>query len=134
MQQLGPVYLRPLADGQAVIGLRVSESHLNMQGITHGGMLATVADSALGINVALARRRRAAQVTLSLATDFLASGRVGNWLEAWVTVHHLDDKLAHASCEVRTDDRVLVRATSVFSLRERAFGAPPGSGPAASCA
>src|SRR6478735_1058364 len=107
MQQLGAYYMRRLPDGQAAIGLRIAPNHLNMQGITHGGMLATIADSALGINVALARGRRAAQVTLSLTTDFLSSGNVGDWLEAWVTVHHLDEKLAHTSCELRVGERVV---------------------------
>lgn len=131
MQQLGPVYMRRLDNGQAAIGLRVTPGHLNMQGITHGGMLATIADSALGINVALARGRRAAQVTLSLTTDFLSSANVGEWLEAWVTVHHLDEKLAHASCELRVDVRAVVRASAVFSLRSRSFGSAPASASAA---
>jgi acyl-coenzyme A thioesterase PaaI-like protein len=127
MQLLGPVYMRKREDGRnAVIGLHIAPGHLNMQGIPHGGMLATVADSALGINVALARGIRAAQVTLSLTNDFLSSAALGDWLEARVQVHHLDEKLAHASCELWAGERVVMRASAVFSLRQRAFGVAPG--------
>lgn len=127
-RQLGPLYLRRLEDGHAVLGLRVAPGHLNMQGIAHGGMLTTVADTALGINVALKRGRRAAQVTLTLTTDFLSSAVTGEWLEAWVQVHQLDERLAHAACALRVEDRLVARATTVFSLRDRAFGSAPAAG------
>ena len=57
---MGPVYTRKTEAGTAIIALRVAEHHLNIQGVTHGGMLTTLADSALGINLALARGRRGA--------------------------------------------------------------------------
>ena len=43
-QQLGPVYARRVDAGGVVIALRVADRHLNIQGITHGGMLVTLAD------------------------------------------------------------------------------------------
>ena len=85
-QQLGPVYSRAVDGGGVIIALRVSERHLNIQGITHGGMLVTLADGALGINIAMARERRSAQVTVSLSADFLSGGRLGDWLEAHTTI------------------------------------------------
>lgn len=50
---MGPVYTRAGASGTAILALRVAKNHLNIQGVTHGGMLTTMADAALGINLAL---------------------------------------------------------------------------------
>ena len=36
---LGPVFRRPLDGGGVVVALRLAESHLNVQGFAHGGML-----------------------------------------------------------------------------------------------
>lgn len=130
--QLGPTYMRRTAEGGAVLALPVTPAHLNFQGITHGGMLTTLADGALGINVALARGRRAAQVTVSLTADFLSSAREGEWLEAHVTVDKLGRTLAYASCELRVEQRKVLRCTAVFALREGPLpDGKPGTGPAA---
>lgn len=52
---MDPVYTRAGASGTAILALRVARNHLNIQGVTHGGMLTTMADAALGINLAQAR-------------------------------------------------------------------------------
>ena len=50
-QTLGDLYVREQPDGLMVIGLRVAPEHCNRLGIPHGGMLATLADTALGMNL-----------------------------------------------------------------------------------
>lgn len=127
-RQLGTVYSRPADAGGVVVALRVTERHLNIQGITHGGMLATLADGALGINVALARGRRGAQVTVSLSVDFLSGARVGDWLEAHTVITRLGKRLAYASCDLRVGERQVLRSSAVFSLVDRpAPGGDPGN-------
>src|SRR5512142_1673441 len=69
LHTFGPLYFRKV-DGQPVLGLRVEEKHLNVRGIAHGGMLVTVADSALGIVLSMAREPPQPMVTVSLTTDF----------------------------------------------------------------
>lgn len=125
-RQLGPVYMRREGDG-GVIALRVSEQHLNRQLITHGGMLMTFADSALGINMALARgTRRAGQVTVSLSADFLAPARVGDWLEAHVTVTRVGQRMGYASCDLRAGTRHVLRSSGVFAFHDRPLPPQPG--------
>jgi uncharacterized protein (TIGR00369 family) len=128
---LGPVYSRPQADGGAVIALRVTDAHLNIQGVTHGGMLSTLADGALGINIALARGRRGGQVTVSLTADFLSGGRVGDWLEAFVTVTRMGRRLAYASCDLKVGARHVLRSSAVFAFVERTLPAAAGDLPLA---
>jgi len=126
-QQLGPVYSRRVDDGHGVvIALRVSERHLNIQGITHGGMLATLADGALGINIAMARERRSAQVTVSLTADFLSGGRLGDWLEAHTTITRMGQRMAYASCDLRVGTRHVLRSSGVFAFVDRPW--PPAAG------
>lgn len=126
---LGPIHMRPYAGRPgAVIALRVAESHLNVQGFTHGGMLATLADGALGINIALARGRGGGQVTVSLSVDYLASARVGDWLEAHVTVTRMGRRLAYASCDLRVGERQVLRSSAVFAFVDRPLPVPAAGG------
>jgi Uncharacterized protein, possibly involved in aromatic compounds catabolism len=83
---VGPLYI-PDVPGRAgdrdaaVIGFRVDERHCNLNGTLHGGMLMTLADILL---IYAARRDLGHQdfmPTISLAGDFLAPVRVGDWVE-----------------------------------------------------
>lgn len=125
---LGPVYGKPVpgAGGLLVVGLRVQHKHTNILGVTHGGMLATVADCALGMNVFLTRRPQHSMVTVSLTTDYLSSARPGEWLEAHVTVRRQGARLAFAECLLQVDERVILRASGVFSVTGREPVAPRG--------
>jgi uncharacterized protein (TIGR00369 family) len=124
---LGPAYLRRTADGGAIVALRVDPRHLNVQGMAHGGMLATLADGALGINLGLARGRRGAQVTVSLTADYLSGVRSGEWLEAHVVVTRMGKRLAYASCDLKVGARHVLRSSAVFALHDRPIAAPEGS-------
>ena len=123
---LGPMHGRRQADGGLVVGLRIAEGHLNIQGFAHGGMLTTLADGALGLNIAIARGQRGGQVTVSLTADFLSSARRGDWLEAHVTITRLGRRMAYASCDLRVGSRHVLRASAVFAFVDREL--PPGVG------
>jgi uncharacterized protein (TIGR00369 family) len=125
-RQLGPIFGRRLDAGGVIVALRVAESHLNIQHVAHGGMLATLADGALGINIALARGRRGGQVTVSLTADFLSGARLGDWLEAHVVVTRMGQRLAYASCDLKVGARHVLRSSAVFAVVDRP---PPPPGP-----
>ncbi|MBX3619674.1 MAG: PaaI family thioesterase [Rhizobacter sp.] len=114
----GPLYQRDAADGGVVIGLRLAQKHTNMRGIAHGGMLVTLADSALGRNMHLTRKPSAPMVSVNLSTDFLGAARVGDWLEAHVQVRKHGARLSFAECELRVGDKVVVRCSGVFAVVE----------------
>jgi len=119
MTLVGPLYIRPREADTALIGLRVASQHLNIQGVTHGGMLTTLADSALGINISLARGRRGGQVTVSMTADFLSGAREGDWLEAHVVVTRIGQRLAYANCDLKVAARHVLRTSAVFAFVER---------------
>lgn len=127
LRGLGQLYFRRTAEGHPVIALRVQPGHLNVQGLTHGGMLATVADGALSIGVAMARGKRGAFVTVSLTADFLSSGRAGDWLEAYVTITRMGQRMAYANCDLKVGSRQLLRSSGVFAFHDRALPKAPGA-------
>src|SRR5918997_3790929 len=89
LDHVGPLLRRP--DG--VIGLPIEPRHLNAAGTAHGGLLASIADHALGraVNGAL---EDAGAVTVSLTTDYLGPAKEGDWLEARTNVERLGGSLA----------------------------------------
>ena len=119
MTLVGPLYMRRREGEPAVIAVRVSSQHLNIQGVVHGGMLTTLADSALGINISLARGRRGGQVTVSMTADFLSGAREGDWLEAHVLVTRVGQRLAYASCDLKVGERHVLRSSAVFAFVDR---------------
>src|SRR5687768_8958257 len=86
LSHAGPLFQRPGPAGGVIIALRVGPHHANMRGIAHGGMLVTLADSALGRNIHLTRQPPAPLVSVNLSTDFLGAAKVGDWLEAHVEI------------------------------------------------
>ncbi|MBR9972311.1 PaaI family thioesterase [Magnetospirillum sulfuroxidans] len=78
-QQLLGYELSEWAEGQAVLELMVEHKHTNRAGVLHGGVLATLIDTACGFSATYCpfpgRVRRV--VTLSLTTNFTGQVRHG---------------------------------------------------------
>src|SRR5258708_35502401 len=75
-----PLFSRK-ADGVVAIGFHAAAAHTNSRGFVHGGMLGALADAAMGLSCAEALAGRPSLVTVSLAPGFLATVRLGHWVE-----------------------------------------------------
>ena len=115
LAQLGPLYLKKAGE-QYIIGLRIEERHTNIRGIAHGGMLLTLADSALGIVLSTSRTPPQPMVTVNLSTDFVESAIPGDWVEAHVDIQRVGKRLAFANCYLMVGERRILRASGVFAL------------------
>lgn len=115
MANLGDLYCNR-ENGAIVIAMRISENHVNMRGIAHGGMLSSLADSALGIGLMLHCEARHSFVTVSLSTDFVAAARPGEWVEAHVDIQKLGGRVAFANCFLQVGTRRILRASGVFAV------------------
>ena len=115
LAQNGPLYCKKV-DGKLVLGLRIDEPHTNMRGIVHGGMLVTLADSALGTVLYNSRKPPQPMVTVSLTTDFIESAWPGDWVEAHVDVLRIGSRLAYANCYLQVGERRILRASAVFAV------------------
>jgi uncharacterized protein (TIGR00369 family) len=117
-EMVGPFYERRRGT-EVSLGLRIEERHTNSRGICHGGLLATLADLALGYS-ALAiggpGGNKQSFVTVSLALDFAGSARPGDWLESEVEVQKTGSRLAFANCYLLANGVRIVRASAVFAL------------------
>ena len=124
LSTLGPLYAK--GEGSSVvIGLRIEEKHLNTRGVAHGGMLVTLADSAMGIVLAAARTPPDPMVTVNLSADFADVARAGDWAEARVDVQKMGKRLAFASCQLWVGEKRILRASGIFA---RAAGVDGGNG------
>jgi uncharacterized protein (TIGR00369 family) len=114
LSSLGPLYVKGEGRG-VVIALRIEEKHLNTRGVAHGGMLVTLADSALGIVIAMARTPPQPMVTVNLTTDFADVARAGDWVEARVDVQKIGKRLAFANCHLWVGEKRILRASGIFA-------------------
>ena len=116
---VGPLYER--RDGENVsIGLVIEKKHTNSRGICHGGVLATLADLALGYAM-LAKsgdggdKRQGSFLTAHLAVDYAGAAKVGDWIESQVEIQRVGARLAFANCYLVANDKPIVRASAIFA-------------------
>lgn len=125
MALCGPTYLKNPGDGSTpVLALRVEEKHLNMRGIVHGGLLVTLADSALATGLHYARKVPLSLVTVSLTTDFVEAAHLGDWIEAHVDVQRVGARMAFANCYLHVGEKRILRASGVFAVVKSLAPAP----------
>ena len=118
---VGPLYTK--GEGIArTIGLLAADKHCNSRGLVHGGLLATLADLALGYTIAYLSDPPRSAVTASLTIDFAGSAKVGDWLEVRTDVQKSGGRLTFANCYVHVGDLRIARASAVFSSGERRAG------------
>lgn len=127
MAGLGPLYCRR-SEGQIVIALRIDARHTNMRGIAHGGMLATLADGALGIGLTLASDDKVSFVTVNLSTDFVAAAHPGDWVEAHIDIQRVGRRMAFANCYLQVGEERILRASGVFAVMAPLTAAQLASG------
>jgi uncharacterized protein (TIGR00369 family) len=115
---VGPRYERRRGD-EVSIGLRIEEKHTNSRGICHGGLLATVADLALGYAMLAKTGGKGGFVTAHLAVDYAGAARSGDWIESAVEVQRMGRRLAFANCYLVCGESRIVRASAIFALAEK---------------
>src|ERR1700761_4064373 len=74
-----PLYSKR-TDKAVIMGLRLATPHTNGRGLIHGGLIASLADNAMGYSCAQATGWVSSFVTISLSVDFTGSAGIGQWL------------------------------------------------------
>jgi uncharacterized protein (TIGR00369 family) len=111
---VGPLFERRSGEDIS-IGLHIEEKHTNSRGICHGGVLATLADLALGYSMQAKGGESALYVTAQLSIDYAGSAKVGDWIESTVEVQRVGARLAFANGYLVADGRRIVRASAIFA-------------------
>lgn len=122
---IGPIYSKGIGK-ELVLGLQVADKHCNGRGSIHGGILATLADVALGYVIAFSTQPPTALVTANLTVDFAGTAKLGDWIETAVDIQKQGARLAFANCFITVAGERIVRASGVFLVA----GAPSERGSA----
>jgi uncharacterized protein (TIGR00369 family) len=114
---VGPFYAR--RQGRELsLGLRIEQRHLNSRGTCHGGLLATLADIALGYACVAAAEESGGKnfVTIDLSVEYMASTRAGDWLYSEVKVLNVDTRTAAAAGHLMVDGQPVARVSANFRM------------------
>lgn len=116
---IGPVYQKDDEGGWMRLALRATDKHCNMRGDIHGGVVSTLADIALGYNIAFSREPSISAVTATLTVDYVGRISRGDWLEVQTDIQKLGKRLAFANCFFFVGENRVARANAVFSVLTR---------------
>jgi len=103
--------IRTLEEGHSVLVLSLNHSHMNYRGITHGGVLMSLCDSAMGMAVRSLGRR---SVTLEMNISFLDMTREGEELVAEGQIIKQGRTILVCEAVVREKDRLVAKARGTF--------------------
>ena len=116
-----PLFSRRIPGEAILIGLRAGEPHVNSRGFVHGGLIATLADNAMGLSCHehLQGAAPIGLVTVSLGIDYLGIARIGQWLEFSTSFVKPGRSLCFAQAFVTADGKACARANATFSIPAR---------------
>jgi acyl-coenzyme A thioesterase 13 len=111
----GPFYVKR-DDATFTIGMLVEPKHQNSRGIVHGGMICTLIDFAMGYAARYVTDPPRSLVTSSLAVDFAANARPGDWIEARTDVMRPGTRVSFVNCFVYLGDVRIARGSGTFQV------------------
>lgn len=114
LDHVGPFYIKDDDEGGLIVAIHAANQHINQYGRVHGGMLATLADVAIGFNINGASSEASPTFTLNLSTDFVSAAHQGEWVEAHVKLTKKHGRILFGECHIRIADRTIVSAHAVF--------------------
>ena len=102
--------------GHVEIAMEATDHHLNLQGSLHGGVIATLADTASGLAVRSMVPAGRRHVTIQLDVRYLTPGRPGRITAVGTTVR-VGSQIAYAEADIRDGtDRLLARASATVAV------------------
>ncbi|HWX64728.1 PaaI family thioesterase [Bradyrhizobium sp.] len=110
-----PLYSKKTNEAVSM-GLWLAKPHTNARGLIHGGLIASLADNAMGYSCAQATGWTTSFVTVSLAVDFVGSAQIGQWLVVECEVIKTGKTICFAQCLINAGDAVIARANGTFRV------------------
>jgi uncharacterized protein (TIGR00369 family) len=114
-----PIYSKQTPDA-IILGLRLAKPHTNARGFVHGGLIAALADKAMGHSCGHKMRGVYSLVTVSMSIDFISSAQIGQWLTVETEVIKTGATLCFAQCLVSADGATIARANGTFRVVKKA--------------
>ena len=110
-----PIYSRQTPDA-IILGLRLATPHTNARGFVHGGLIAALADSAMGHSCGHVMMGSSSLVTIGLAVDFVGTAQVGQWLAVEPEVIKTGGTICFAQSLIKADGVLIARANATFRV------------------
>ena len=98
--------------GRVTVRYEVGPDHLRTGGIAHGGVVATLMDTALGLAASTKAPDGLDVVTAQINVNFIRPAWLGERLTATAQVQHSGRKTAVATGQIHTEDGALVATGS----------------------
>lgn len=111
----GPYFLKEEVDN-IIVGMRVQAHHVNYIKVAHGGVMTTLADVALSLQVHRSETPNLPVSTVSLTTNFLSGAKLDDWIEATAHIDRIGKKLAYVSGKIVGSDKTILTMNGVFNI------------------
>ncbi len=108
-----PLYSRQV-EGAVQIGFHLREAHCNSRGRLHGGVIAALADNAMGLSCGKVLASVQGLVTASLAVDYVGAAKLGQWVQIEPRVLRTGRSMSFADALVTADGALIARANAAF--------------------
>lgn len=111
---IGPLWQRT-ENGRTRYGLLAEHKHHNRRGIVQGGVIATLADRAMGLT-AWHANGKATQATIQLEVQYVGAAEIGDFIEADCDVVRVTRSLVFMRAEMKVHDRVVATANGIWKI------------------
>jgi uncharacterized protein (TIGR00369 family) len=99
------------------LGVVVAAAHTNSRGMLHGGVIATLADNAMGLTLNLSRGGQLKGiVTTSLSVDYVGAAKLGQWLQITPRLVKAGRSSGVVDALITADGAVVARASANFRI------------------
>lgn len=103
-------------DGSVTVALELADHHLNLQGLAHGGVIATLADAAMGLSLRTTLEAGRRHVSVEIGVHYLRPVTRGR-VRAIGRAVRVGREIAYAQADVLdANDRLLARADGTYSV------------------
>lgn len=102
------------------LALTITENHCNGRGFLHGGVIAALADNAMGLSLGQscrqAGRAHRGAVTMGLSVDYVRRAEPGQWLLVAPRVLKAGRRTGTVDALITADGAMVARANATFAL------------------
>jgi acyl-CoA thioesterase len=106
-----------IGEGTATVDMNTTEEMANHSGFVHGGMISTLADSAMGRSLRTLKPGVVRAMSFDLKLNFISSARPGETLRATARVVHAGRRTVVTDCRVEgRDGKLVATASGTFAV------------------
>ena len=124
MKHNGGILFKTISENEYQFKTKITENHLNVAGITHGGFIAAFVDAGAGTAV-----HRSADnspcVTISLELKFISAVKLGQELVGNTKIQKKTKTMVFLTSELTAGNRIVATASGVWKIL-KLVGAGPG--------